>query len=63
MLTNTDVAELTEFRQHLHQHPEVSGQEEWTAAQVVAALRALHPAQVITGLGGHGVAAVWDGQE
>lgn len=62
MLTDTDVAELTAFRQHLHQHPEVSGQEAWTAAQVVAALTPLHPAELITGLGGHGVAAVWNGQ-
>jgi metal-dependent amidase/aminoacylase/carboxypeptidase family protein len=38
MLTNSDVVELTQFCQHLHQHPEVSGKEEWTAAQVVAAL-------------------------
>ncbi|MDX1819792.1 MAG: amidohydrolase [Paracoccaceae bacterium] len=62
MLTDTDVAELTAFRQHLHQHPEVSGEEAWTAAQVVAALTPLHPAELITGLGGHGVAAVWNGQ-
>jgi amidohydrolase len=62
MLTDTDVAELTAFRQHLHQHPEVSGEEVWTAAQVVAALTPLHPAELITGLGGHGVAAVWNGQ-
>ena len=40
-LTNSDIAELTDFRHHLHRHPEVSGQEEWTAAEVVAALRAL----------------------
>jgi len=63
MLTDTDVAELTAFRRHLHQHPEVSGEEAWTAAQVVAALTPLHPAELITGLGGHGVAAVWNGQE
>ena len=63
MLTNTDVVELTQFRQHLHQHPEVSGEEAWTAAQVVAALEELHPHRLITGLGGHGVAAVWEGRE
>ena len=63
MLTNSDIVELTEFRHHLHRHPELSGQEEWTAAQVVAALEGLHPARIVTGLGGHGVAAVWEAPE
>lgn len=62
-LTNSDIAELTDFRHHLHRHPEVSGQEEWTAAEVVAALQALAPDQILTGLGGHGVAAVWQAAE
>ena len=60
MLTNADIVELTDFRHRLHRHPEVSGQEEWTAAQVVHALRTLRPNRIITGLGGHGVAAIWD---
>lgn len=60
MLTNADIVELTEFRHRLHRHPEVSGQEEWTAAQVVQALEPLSPNRIYTGLGGHGVAAVWD---
>ncbi len=63
MLTNADVIELTEFRHHLHRHPEVSGQEEWTAAQVVQALEPLRPHRIVTGLGGHGVAALWEGAE
>lgn len=63
MLTDTDVAELKRLRRHLHQHPEVSGQEEWTAAQVIAALSELNPTRVISKLGGHGVAAVWEGHE
>ncbi len=63
MLSNSDVVELTEFRHHLHRHPEVSGNEVRTAAQVVAALEPLGPSRVVTGLGGHGVAAVWDAPE
>lgn len=63
MLTNSDIVELTAFRRHLHQHPEVSGEEKWTAAEIVTALAPLQPARVITGLGGHGVAAVWEGAE
>ncbi|MCW1918052.1 amidohydrolase [Rhodobacter sp. KR11] len=59
MLTNADIVELTEFRHRLHRHPEVSGQEEWTAAQVAQALEPLCPGRILTGLGGHGVAAVW----
>ena len=38
MLTNSDIVELIAFRHDLHRHPELSGQEEWTAAQVAAAL-------------------------
>lgn len=60
MLTNTDIVELTEFRHRLHRHPELSGQEEWTAARVVQALAPLGPSRIITGLGGHGVAAIWE---
>ena len=63
MLTNSDIVELTAFRRHLHQHPEVSGDEAWTAAEVVKALREMGAPQVLTGLGGHGVAAVWQGAE
>ncbi len=63
MLTNLDLVELTALRHRLHRHPEVSGQEEWTAAEVVAELGPLHPDRVLTGLGGHGVAAVWEGPE
>jgi metal-dependent amidase/aminoacylase/carboxypeptidase family protein len=33
LLTNLDLVELTTFRHHLHRHPEVSGQEEWTVAE------------------------------
>ncbi|HOZ33490.1 MAG TPA: amidohydrolase [Tabrizicola sp.] len=63
LLTNLDLVELTAFRHHLHRHPEVSGQEEWTAAEVVRSLQALAPDRILTGLGGHGVAAVWQAAE
>ncbi len=63
MLTNADIVELTEFRHRLHRHPELSGQEEWTAAQVVQALEPLGPSRIIKGLGGHGVAALWEADE
>ncbi len=61
MLSNSDVAELTEWRRLLHRFPEVSREEVQTARHVVAALGPLKPDQVVTGLGGNGVAAVFEG--
>lgn len=59
MLTDADIVDLTALRHNLHRFPEVSGQEVQTAARVAGLLAHLHPDQIITGLGGHGVAAVW----
>ena len=61
MLTNSDIAELTAFRRHLHRHPEISGEEAWTGAEIAAELRKLAPGGLVSGLGGHGLAAVWQG--
>ena len=60
MLTNADLIELTAFRHKLHQMPEVSGQEVETARVIAAALAEISPTRILTGLGGHGVAAVFD---
>ena len=60
MLTNSDLTELTEFRRELHMRPELSGEEVETAGLIVTALAPLFPTRVLTGLGGHGVAAVFD---
>jgi len=59
-LTNRDVIELQAFRHELHRHPEVSGEERETARRVVEALQPLAPSRIVTDLGGHGVAAVFD---
>ena len=59
-LSNSDVAVLTELRREIHRHPELSGQEEQTAARIAAFLRQTGPDRIVTGLGGHGVAAVYD---
>ncbi|NIM60949.1 MAG: amidohydrolase, partial [Acidobacteria bacterium] len=53
-------AELIEIRRHLHKHPELSGEEEKTAALVAEKLRTLG-LDVETGVGGHGVVAVLRG--
>lgn len=63
MLSNTDLVELTAFRRDLHRRPEVSGAEGETATTITAALQALSPKSILTGLGGHGVAAVFEGTE
>ena len=60
MLTNSDLMELTSFRRDLHRHPELSGEEAETARAIVAVLKPLNPTRVLTGLGGHGLAAVFD---
>lgn len=62
-LTNRDVVELQAFRHDLHRHPEVSGEERETARRVVEALRPLAPSKLLTELGGHGVAAVFESHE
>ena len=60
MLTNEDIRELTSFRRELHRTPELSGEEAETARTICGALTELAPDEIITGLGGHGVAAVYD---
>ena len=55
-----DPARLIALRRALHRAPDVSGQEAATAAQVLAFTAESRPDQVLTGLGGHGVALVYD---
>ena len=57
---DSELAELIAFRRALHQHPELSGEESQTAATIHDALTKLAPTDIITGLGGHGVAAIFD---
>lgn len=52
--------DLTALRHALHRQPDPSGQEGGTARIIVDALRATAPDRLVTGLGGHGVAAVYD---
>ncbi len=59
-LTNSDIEHLTAFRRHLHMYPDISGKEGRTAQTVRAALSDLSVTSVVTGLGGHGVAATFD---
>lgn len=54
MLAALEVASLAELYQHLHRHPELSGQEKATAARIAEELGKAGY-QVTTGVGGHGV--------
>lgn len=58
-LTDEDIAALVALRHELHRHPELSGQEVETASRIATALGDTRPDQILTGLGGHGVAAFY----
>lgn len=60
-LSQTDIAELTALRHALHAAPDLSGEEAGTAARIAGALTPLAPDALLTGLGGHGLAAVFAG--
>ncbi len=55
------VSDAIELRRELHRTAELSGAEVHTADIVREYLTALAPNAILTGLGGHGVAAVYDG--
>lgn len=62
-LTNQDMVELTEWRRRLHRMPELSGEEAKTAQAVEAFLNDTGADRIVTGLGGHGIAAFYEGRE
>ena len=51
---------LVALRHALHEAPEISGEEVMTAGHIAGFVEALGPDQLVNGLGGHGVAAVFD---
>lgn len=61
-LTPKDITHLTAFRGELHRFPELSGEEQDTARRVKIMLSAHDPDRVITGIGGHGLAALYNGR-
>jgi amidohydrolase len=62
-LNERELAEIIAWRRKLHARPELSGEERETAREVCAFLASARPDRVITGLGGHGVAAIYEGFE
>lgn len=63
MLLTNEFKQLLELRQELHQHPELSGNERNTAATIRKFIEAYHPDEIISELGGHGLAAIWNGSQ
>ncbi|WP_116133534.1 amidohydrolase [Tropicimonas sp. IMCC34043] len=59
--TPEDLAAGIRLRHALHRAPELSGAEQATAATIADAMRAAGADTVLTGLGGHGVAAIFEG--
>lgn len=51
------------FRHELHQHPELSGKEQHTAQRVEHFLLRYHPDSIMTTIGGHGIAAIYNGKQ
>ena len=49
------------WRRRLHQAPELSGEEAETAREVIRFLGPTRPDRIIAEIGGHGVAAVYEG--
>lgn len=60
-LTDADLFEIRAFRRELHAFPEISGEEADTARRVEQALLQTKPDRIVTGIGGHGIAAVYEG--
>ncbi|SLN37979.1 N-acetyldiaminopimelate deacetylase [Falsiruegeria litorea R37] len=59
-MTPEQLTRLTALRHDLHRAPEISGEEAQTAAKIAQIMRDLGADQVLTGIGGHGVAAIFD---
>ncbi len=59
-LTNRDIEDLVAFRRELHRFPEISTEEAETAKRVAAFLADTNADEVVAGLGGHGLAFVYD---
>lgn len=63
MLDPDQIARLTQLRRQLHRHPELSGEERETARLIAAELDAMGADHIWRDLGGHGVAAAFDGAQ
>lgn len=63
VLTQKKLSYLIKLRHTLHRRPEVSGEESETAQRIAKELDALGATRIWRGMGGHGVAAEFNGTE
>ncbi|RBP09671.1 amidohydrolase [Roseiarcus fermentans] len=61
LLSGDDLSALAAWRKALHRAPDLSGREEATAREVRRFLAPTRPDRIVTGLGGHGLAFVYQG--
>lgn len=60
---NLPIDDLIKLRKEVHQNPEVSCKEKETSERIVQFIEPHKPDEIIVNLGGHGVAAIYNGQE
>ncbi len=58
-LFNTDTGKAAELRRELHKHPELSGAEHGTAARLHDFIASCGPTEIVEGIGGCGLAAIF----
>jgi amidohydrolase len=58
-----NISELQKMRHLLHQHPEISNQENNTAQRVKQFLQTTHPTALVENIGGNGIVAIYNGQQ
>lgn len=63
MFTEPYLQQLRDLRRRLHAAPELSGNERNTAVTIAQWLRGYNPDQLIEGIGGYGLAAVFEGRD
>jgi len=63
ILTNEDMVDVVALRRKLHSMPELSREEAQTAQEVRTFLASTKPDWIVAGLGGHGLAAIYEGKE
>ena len=56
-------ADARNLRRELHANPELPGRERETAERVAGFIRKTAPDEMVTGLGGHGLTAVYEGRD
>ncbi len=58
-----NISELIKLRRELHKNPEKSGEEKETAKKIKTFLKKYKPDEIIEEIGGHGVAAIFQGKK